>query len=194
MSKATVLALVQTLAGDQADVTTLDRYYTEAVFDLGTQQWLTQAALFPLAIGDETVVLPDNVIAVLDAVYDDVSLDFVPLSDLEAIQLAWRDQSGRPQAYLTEDEPANTLRLWPTPNVPSGDFIWLHGAPLGLDFPQNAICLFHTETRDDLPAWLELPTALRVCSLEFERESDHRDPVFARRCAQLADVLLQAVS
>lgn len=193
MSKADVLALVQTLCGSQADTATIDRYYDDAVHDLAKREWLTNATLLPVTAttAEYTTVAP--LVAVLDAIYDNVVLDLAPLRDLEAIDPEWRSRTGHPLAYTVEDEPADTVRLYPAPDCASGPFIWLHGSPLGLDYPANALCVIHTETRTDIPAWLELPVALRICGVEFTRDSNHRDPVFARYCARLADFLIQVV-
>jgi hypothetical protein len=95
---------------------------------------------------------------------------------------------------VVEDEAHRTFRLYPTPVTTSKSFIFLNGQPLGLDFPAYAVVVFHTETRQDLPAWLELPVALEVAAREMERESNHRHLPFAATAHQLASVLFSMVA
>ena len=194
MSKASTLALVQTFCGNAADVALIDGYYTDIVRDLGIKQWLTTATLVPASSGTNEYTLPSTCLAVIDAIYSDAVLDFVSLGELESVNSGWRAATGTPIAFTTEDEPAQTLRLYPTPTSTSGPFIFSHGAPFGLDYPANTICFIHTELRVDVPVWLELPIALRICQIEFVRESNHRDPVFARYCGRLADMLFAMVT
>lgn len=192
--KADVLALVQTFAAQQADAQAIDRYYTDIVRDLATHQWLTNATLVPAITGTAEYLMSPPIVAVMDVIYDNSCLDLASLRVVETVDVDWRNRRGRPIAYVVEQEPADTIRLYPAPDGPSGPFIWLHGSPSGLDYPADAVCVFHTETREDVPAWLEVPIALRVCALEFERESNHRDPVFAKACDRLSTFLLQVVS
>jgi len=49
------------------------------------------------------------------------------------------------------------------------------------------------ERRDDLPSWMDVPLALGVLAREYERESDHRDAVFAAACRQMSSTLLALV-
>lgn len=194
MPKSDVLQLVQDLSNGLADVTTSERYYHDTVFDLGKRNFLTNATLIPVVAGTGSYAFPVGAIDLLGLFYDDKQLDLLPLRDLEWIDPHWRDAEGPPEGYVRQDENDKTFRLYPEPDLPSKDFIFLLGSPLGLDYPEYSLAAIHTETRNDLPAWLELPVAFRILSFEFERESAHRDPAFAKLCNELSQILLLMVS
>lgn len=194
MAKADVLQLVSDLSNGLADATLAERYYREAVFDLGKQGWLTQATLVPATAGTGSYSFPAGAIELLALFYDDDQLDALYLRELEWIRSDWRDAHGSPVGYVRQDENDKTFRLYPIPDTSSKDFIFLFGSPLGLDYPEYSLAVVHTETRDDLPAWLELPVTFRILELEFERESSHRDPVFAKLCGELSKLLFVMVT
>lgn len=194
MAKANVLQLVQDISSNQADATAIDRYYDDVVRDLGQHPWLTQATLISITAGTAIYTPATSVIRILDTYYDDRVLRPATLKEMESINPAWRDARGTPIAYVNEDETAKDFRLYPNPEVTSKDFIFLFGSPFGLDYPEYAVAIVHTETRIDLPAWLEMPTAFEVLAREFMRESNHQDVAFAKMCKQVADLLLSLVS
>lgn len=195
MAKADVLQLIQDLSNGLADATLAERYYREAVFDLGKQGWLTQATLLPVTTADTgTYSFPATAIELLALFYDDSQLDLLYLRELEWIRPDWRDGRGTPSGYVRENENDKTFRLYPIPDAASKDFIFLLGSPFGLDFPEYALAIVHTETRDDLPVWLELPIAFRILELEFGRESNHRDPTFSKMCSELSKLLFVMVT
>jgi hypothetical protein len=191
MSRATTLTLTQDFAAGLADVTSIDRYYDDVVFQLGAQPWLTESTLVAVDEDTATYSLPDKAVRLLHLFYDDAHLMEESLDTLSWQHPDWRDQRGRPLGYTRLGETARTIRLWPTPDVSSKDFIFLMGAPFGRDFPEYAVVMLHTEVRDDLPAWLELPVALRVLAREFSQESDHRDTTFAEAATRLADTFME---
>lgn len=194
MPRADVLQLIADLSGGQADAVLAERYYDDVVDDLGRRQWLTQASLLTTTANTGTYRLPADGIRLLGVFYGDELLDRVALRTLEAYDPHWRDAAGTPIAYTVEDETTNEFRLFPVPTVPSQDFIFLFGSPFGADFAERAVAVVHTERRDDLPLWLELPVAFDVLAREFARESDHRDPAFAEVARRLAATMYQMVA
>jgi len=194
MAKADVLQLVSDLSNGLADATLSERYYREVVFDLGKQGWLTQISIVPVTSGTGTYSFPASAIELLGLFYDDNQLDPLCLRELEWIRYDWRVIHGSPEGYVRENENDKTFRLYPIPDASSKDFIFLFGSPLGLDYPEYSLAIVHTETRDDLPSWLELPVAFRVLELEFGRESAHRDPTFSKTCGELSKLLFVMVT
>lgn len=193
MSRSDVLALCQSLSTDQADATAIDKYYDEAVADLGRAEWLVAASLVAVTAGTNQYTPPTATVDLLAVYYDDRLLAKENLRALEAINPQWRDERGTPRAYVIEDETSKQFRLYPTPTVSSKDFSFVFGAPLGVDFPEYAVCVTHTETRETLPKWLELPVAFEILQREFARESDHKDMKFSEACKMLAAALLKMV-
>ena len=53
-----------------------------------------------------------------------------------------------------------------TPDRPSGNFIFVYGSPLGLDYPPYAVLLFHTQLTPDALEFMELPIVTGMCSRE----------------------------
>lgn len=191
--KSNVLQLVQNLSSSQADATAIDRFYDDVVRDLGQRPWLTQATLISVTAGTAVYTPATSVIRILDVYYDNRVLRKATKQELESIDAQWRDLRGSPFAYVSEDETAKDFRIVPNPEVSSKDFIFLFGSPFGLDYPEYAVAIVHTETRIDLPAWLEMPVAFEILRREFIRESDHKDAEFAAACGQLSDLLFLLV-
>jgi len=187
--KADVLALVSTLSMGLADATLADRYYTDIIRLLGQREWLTQATLLPVTGGTASYSLPDIAVRLLAVFYDDRLLPQSSILEMQAVDPHWRDRLGTPIVHVVEDETTGDFVLYPIPAFNSKDFIFIFGAPFGLDYPEYAVAIIHTETREDVPAYMELPIALAVCAREFERESDHRDAIFAVACRKLSDLL-----
>lgn len=194
MAKADVLQLIQDISSQQADATAIDRYYDDVVRDLGQRPWLTQATLISITANTAIYTPATSVIRILGTFYDDRVLISATPREMESISSTWRDARGTPIAYVNEDEGAKDFRLYPNPEVTSKDFIFLFGSPFGLDYPEYAVAIVHTETRTNLPAWLEMPVAFEVLAREFMRESNHQDVAFAKTCKQMADLLLSLVS
>ena len=194
MSKASVLTLIQDLSLSTADATAIERYYRDVVYDLAAGGWLAQATLVATTAQLGSYSMPDTSVSLLGLFYDDRQLTEEGLRSLEAFDSHWRDIRGVPIVYVVEGETEGSFLLVPTPEIASKDFIFMFGRPFGVEFPEYALAVVHTETRDDLPAWLELPVAFKVLALEFMRESDHQDKDFAAACGQLAVVLLTMVT
>lgn len=194
MAKADVLTLIQDLSSGQADAAAIDRFYDDVIRDLGQRPWLAQATLIAITAGTTVYTPATSVIRILDVYYDDHVLRKATKQELESTNAQWRDEHGTPIVHITEDESAKDFRLYPNPEVSSKDFIFLFGSPFGLDYPEYAVAIVHTETRINLPAWLEMPVAFEILRREFMRESDHKDTEFAGACGQLADLLFLLVT
>lgn len=192
-TKARILELAQTLAANQADATALDRYFDDVIFDLGAQLWLSAVTLQQTSRGTRTYYPPANVVGVHGLAVGSRWLSSMPLHALEAIDPGWRDRQGAPVAYTFEDETTDTFSLFPTPDTSGNALSFPTGRPLGIDYPDGALAVFHTETRTTLPDWLDMPIALKTLEMEFARESDHMDPDFAKLCGGVADMLLALV-
>src|SRR5258706_11811985 len=168
--KAAVLAFVSAIAGGQEDAATVERYYRDAVFDLGRKAHITNMTVSAVTAGQINFTLPTDAIEILDVAFDDRMLD--PIRDeegkdvLEWIDRNWRDRKGMPIAWVPDDDAVRTVRFFPTPDIPSKGFIPNFGEPAGRDFPGYSCVLFHTERRDDVALLLESVAAFRVLSRE----------------------------
>ena len=194
MSKADVIALVTALANSQDDTTMTSDYYDRMVQKMARFPWLTQASLIATVAGTSQYTMTSTQAKLLAVFYDDYLLDRMSLRAIEAVNPEWRDERGTPIAYVVEDEAAKTFRLYPTPQIASKDFIFIFGSPLGLDYPTYACAIIHTELRETLPAWLELPVAWAITGMEYGRESNHQDPQMAEACEQMSALLLSMVA
>lgn len=193
MPRSDVITLCQDLCTNQADEAALTKFYDEVISDLGRAEWLVTAELLATTAGTNQYNPATTVVEILYVFYDDRLLYKENLRALEAINPQWRDERGAPRAYVIEDETNNQFRLYPTPVVDSKDFIFAFGSPLGLDFPEYAVVVVQTETREVLPEWLEFPIAFEILAREFARESDHVDHEFAKACKSIADILMRMV-
>lgn len=194
MAKSDVLDLVDTLSRARADRDICSTYYDDIVYEMALQGTLTAASLVATTADNASYDLPATAVTVLAAVYDTFQLPHTSLKELEAINPTWRSEVGDPIAFVTEDEPVRTVRLYPIPDRTSKDFIFMFGSPLGLDFPEYSLALLHTETRTNLATYFDLPVALEILAREFNRESDHKDSEFAEVCRSLAQSTMQMVS
>ncbi len=194
MSKTDVLALIADLSQGTANQVIAEGYYFDVIKDLGERGILTQATLLEVTANDATYTLPATGLRLLGAFYSDNYLCQASIQEVEAYAgTGWRDVTGDPIAYVVEDESKHDFRLFPKPAVPSDNFIFLFGSPFGKDFLHGAVAVIHTETRNDLPVWLELPVVFEVLSREFSRESDHKDLLFAKICQDTANMFFEMV-
>lgn len=193
MSKASVLTFVTDFSTDQVDPVAIDRYYDDIVRDLGMQDFLVQTSL--VAVNTTTAIYtpPATTVDLLLVFYDDRVLYKETLLNAEAIGAGWRDIIGTPVAYLVEDQTSKDFRLFPKPEINSKPFIFLFGEPLGRDYSEYAAAVIYTETRVDLPEWLETPVAFEILAREFARESDHKDKPFSDACRAAARLFFDYV-
>lgn len=195
MSKADVLNLVATLSNNMADSAMAERYYHDVLFELAREDWFVEASIIPLQVGQLEVDLSAGVSNPLvdwnGLIYDDRELEEAPLNLIESIDPHWRDRRGSPRSYIIEDETSKTVALHPAPIVNSNPNLGNFGEPLGLDYPTYNLLLFYSYAAESASApwyYLELVIALRILSLEFNRESDHTDMQFAQSAQALSDL------
>src|SRR6185295_1236404 len=189
MAKADVLALVTSFSNGQADSTLADLYYDNDQSDLARHPWLVGAHLVSVAAGTGEFTLAVDESKLVQVFYDTKVLDRTTERALEQRNPQWRDEVGTPIAYMIEDEPAQTYRLYPIPQVPSQPFSFIFGEPMGRDFPLYSAAIFVTEVRTDVPEWMEMALAWRVLAREYGHESNHRDDDFAAFAQQLSEVM-----
>lgn len=192
--KEDVLTLAQDLSLQQGDPATASALYDEAVLALHGRPLLVGMTFLEHDAENSVYDVPDAALELLAVFYDDRQLSSMTRQAIESIQPDWRDRRGPPRAFVTETEGDRRFRLWPVPDTASTPESFVFGEPFGRDYPGYILVVLATEARRDVPAWLELPLALEVLGREFARESNHRDPVFAGACAELAVLLLEAVS
>lgn len=194
MSKATVLTLVTNLTlGAASDTTITGNYYDRVVEDLARFPWLTNMSLIPVTAPTAQYVLDTTQVKIAAMFYDSRQLSKLTLAQVEALNRTWRNEVGEPHSYVVEDEGQKTFRLYPSPNLDSKPQSFPNTQPFGLDFPAYTIVILHTETRTDLPAWLELPVALETAARAMEAESTYRDVGWAQQAHQMAAMLFNMV-
>jgi hypothetical protein len=193
VSQATVLALINAFGFEIEGVPQINGFYADLMWDAARWGVATSVQLVPTVRGTDTYAMPDTEGKRYMLFYDDIQLSVSSIMDLAAVNPDWRDERGRPDAYVTQDESEHDIPLYPVPDVNARDFVFLFGSPMGRDFPDRAIGAVMGERRDDLPSWLDVPLALGVLAREYERESDHRDVAFAGACRQMSNNLLAMV-
>lgn len=190
MAEADVLYLVNLLSNGQADPTVTPDLYFDIVAQWGDgPELLTNAS--QVAINPTTEFqIPSSIINVIGMIYDDRELGELTLRELEMLNPEWRNATGKPSSYTNVAESAKTFALYPTPRVATSPMLGVSGEPLGADYPTNSIAVIHTEQRQDVMYYLELPLALLILEREFSRESDHRDTDFAQLAGDFGRALL----
>lgn len=193
-----MLALVQAVANNQADLTLCDRYYDEVLLDWGHMPILVNVSLIPVGPGqdsapDETYLLPAQAVVPLQFYYDDHIVNDANERELINWRADWRTLRGTPLVVYRSDVGDRRFKLVPQPDRPSKPLDFFLGAPLGLNYPGYSVAVVHTETRQDVPSYLELPLAFAILGREFSRESDHQDIAFAGACITLSDALKRMV-
>jgi hypothetical protein len=191
MGRSSTLDLVRQLTLIPPDDDGLDRYYDEALIELGDVSFVFEATLLPVSIAQASFTLPDFAVRLRQVFYDDRCLDAASVLDMQALSPAWRDAQGpAPCTYVTESETERTFRLFPVPMQPSKDFSFITGSPLGQDFPAYSVMTLHTSHPQDAPALMDLLIAHRILAREFARESQHQDSAYAQRCEVIYQLLL----
>ena len=194
MGKSDTLDLVRQLTLIPPDDGSLDRYYDETLIELGDVGFVYEATLLPVSIAQASFTLPDFAVRLSQVFYDDRCLDAAQVQDMQSLSPHWRDAQGpAPCTYVTENETERTFRLFPVPLIPSKDFSFVTGTPLGVDFPSYSVMTLHTAHPADGPQVLDLVMAHRILSREFARESQHQDIEYAQRCEVVYQLLLALV-
>lgn len=194
-AKATILSLVTTLAVSQNDVAMSSRFYDEVILDLAKLNWFMRMTILDSsgAVPAAVQSFPANVVNLLGVFYGAHQLEPAKLRELEYVNPQWRDELGEPTNYVEDGETVHTFRLYPAPIAPPTTFAFPFGEPFGRGYPDEAVVILHSETRVTLPDYLDLPVALLIVEREFQRESDHQHPVFAKSAGELARMMLMLV-
>jgi hypothetical protein len=192
--RADILSLVSTLAAGQSNALTVSAFYDDAMTALARAGWFIEAELVHIDAGQAVSDPPVGTVRIVGLCYDDRDLAPTNWRAFESVSAAWRDMEGTPYAYTQESETTETFRLVPAPRIPSKAFSFIHGTPLGVDFPAYCVCAFVSRAPVDIPRWMDLPIAFGILAREFGYESAHADPAFAAACAQFGQLLAGAVS
>lgn len=200
MSHSAILDLLTHFSNGSADPIAVGQYYTRLTQDLTRAPWFVVATVKAVTAHDPTFTLNSDADAgpveakIVGVFYDGRILELIDHLALESISPQWRDHRGNPLAYSIEDEANKDYRIYPAPDKPSGAFIFVYGAPLGLDMPPYAVLLLHTEPRTVFPDWMDLPVAWSLMAREYGHESRHRDDALADFSQSLADLLWSMVA
>lgn len=199
MSQATVLALIDDLAGTRSDTASLAeaavrlRYYTDLIYENGLlRERDCDASYVAVTRGTGDYAYPSIAIRPLVILYDNRHLRPTMRRGLEAYDPAHRDRQGRPAAYTTQDQAQRAIRLIPVPDV-DGQAVGTLDPLVDPEFPGNNLTFVYTATVDDVAPEDELWMALDVLAREFGHESDHYDPQYAKLARQLATMLRSMV-
>ena len=177
---------------DKNNATITDTYVTQILNELSRLATapVTGAELVEITSGTAEYDLPDYATSIIAAFYDDKEIGASTEQDAREYSETWRDDTETPLAYLMDDTTARTFRLYPIPDADSGDFSFDHGAPLGEDYPDDAVLLIYGSNRDDkVPADVGAYVALATLSREFTRPSGHQDVKFANACGRLSSII-----
>lgn len=194
MGKAEVMALVSLLSRDRQDNNAVEQYYEHVVVGLARKGILVEATLVAASTDVAVYEWPEGAIDVLGVWYDNKELSYSKLGDLEAYRPVWRSLKGKPSSYTLQDEATRSLRIIPSPEVPSAIFSFDWGQPFGHDYPGYSIVVVHTVVRDDVADYFTLAIALDVLAREFARDSEHRDLTFSKIAEELAVAVYEMVS
>lgn len=168
--KSDVLALVDDLLLKPDTTGDAEDFYAEVIRELGFREFLTGTRTQQVMDGVPQYTVATDTIRVLESHLGHIGrLDPVSGQTLRAaFGSNWRDRTGSPYHITRTDQSSNVVRLFPTPDCDS------------------ELTFIRTETRDDLPYWLELPVALEVTSRLLIRESPNQDPEFANQAKRLS--------
>ena len=176
MAQADVLTLVDDISLGQANAAEAAVFYAEIIRELGFVEVLTGTETISVTAFNGNYTLATSTIMALEF-YS--TRGFLTKSDTPGLKSifgsSWRNRTGSPVAVTMEDENNNSFSLVPIPQE------------------SDTLTVICTETRTDVPTWLELPLALEILSREYLRESDHQDVEFSSMCKQLADLAFNLV-
>lgn len=177
MARADVLQLVQDFTLAQADATEAGVFYDELVRELGFYEFVTGTESISVISNTPSYKVAEDTIRVLEVI-DDVHgrLDRIDGRSLRSVfGASWRLRLGSPLAHTATDEDSDTVRLVPIPLQPS------------------TLTIIRTESRVDMPVWLELGLAFEIIHRDFIRESAHQDIAFAQVARNIANALFSMV-
>jgi hypothetical protein len=172
VAKADVLQLVTDFGVSDVDQDEISIYHDEIVRELGFREVLTGTETIPVTAGTPEYALADDTIRALEVHLASGRIDPNSIQALQSVLgVNWRNQSGSVLAYTSDEQDDDDIRLVPIPAQ------------------NDTLTIIRTETRTNLPVWLELPVALEILHREYQRESDHQDVAFAEH-AHLMSVAL----
>jgi len=191
MTKNEVLTLVQDIARDQAEDSTISKYYDEAIVELGKMRdpVLVECDLFTVTATTATYSYPAAAVELLHVFRDTDPLFRTTEFNLEQHSATWREDSGTPISYNTDQETADTFRLYPIPDTTSTALGVGATEPLGDEFPANMGAYIYSDKRETgISDMIGLYVAFRVLYKEFHRPSDHQDIEWAMLHKAIANV------
>lgn len=177
MSKALVLTLISNLSLSDADATQAGVFYDQVVRELGFLDVLTDEDSIAVTAGDATYTANSGTVRVLEifsALYG--SLTPATLSSMQAVRgHQWRDVAGTPEQFIMHAEDEKDWLLVPIPD------------------DADTLTVLRTETRTDVPVWLELGITFEVLYRLYQQESPYQDVDFAATCRSLGQLLFLMV-
>lgn len=189
MSRPDVLALAQFYANDLADDAALDRFLDDVIYEQGREAIMCRASLQAISSGQGPYDYPEGAIEIFDVFYDGKVLSAERQETIEALSRTWQSATGTPIAWVKENEEKAQYRIYPKSTASTGSFSFPNAEPFGVDLPDNALVVIHSEYRRDVLPWMEDWIALEIAAREFMRESDHADPAFAKALAETGQLL-----
>lgn len=175
MSQTDVQNLVILLSNNQADQSLFTQLYDDVMAMLGPGNWHSIAVPVTYTANTTTVNLPSNLLNIIEETYDGTVLSDLNLREMESLKVGWRSGTGTPIAFTRESETVKTMEVFPPP----------------FQTTTSALSLsIHSELRTIELPYLTLYMALKIMEREYDRESDHADPMVAEACHTLADTLL----
>ena len=191
MTKNDILDLIQDIARDEADTDAISAYYDEIVEELGKlpDPPMVERDLLTVTSGTATYDYPAAAVELLYYFQHAYQLPHITEETLEAYEITWRDDSGAPRAWKTNEENAREFRLYPNPNITSTALGVGATEPFGEDFPTNMGALIYSDTREsDISDMVGLYITFRVLHKEFVRPSNHQDVAWAMLHQEISDV------
>lgn len=168
-----VASIIANLSNNEADATETARFYVDVLALLATYPLLVKSAAVTQTSG--AVPQPADAVAVHAAFWNNYQLGELSIREADWLAPDWREATGTPYSFVRESLAGTTLQLVPAPTSGTGNEIYSY-------------------TTDTLPTWLQMPVALLVLALEYERESDHQNLPLAGACRSLGMFMLAIIA
>lgn len=194
MSKSDIKLLVDTLGADLVSEESFKRNLNVVLLELAETPARTRARVIePISPGDSRISLPDELVHLLGAFYDNRQLDDLNQQQLRATHGPnWRSLRGAPTAFTREEENERNFRLVPIPTRPSELPLIPLWSPLGADMAIGAVTVIATEFHDQKPGTLDhldVWVALAVLARATSEDSPRRDMEMSQAFQACADGL-----
>lgn len=159
MSRALVLTLIDNLSLSDADATQAGVFYDMVVRELGFLDVLTDDDSISVTAGDPTYTANAGTIRILDIFSGRYgSLEPATLASVQAVRgQSWRDVVGTPEQFIMHSEDEKDWLLVPQPDA------------------ADTLSILRTETRTNVPVWLELGITGEVLYRLYQQESPYQD-------------------